>query len=151
MLDKYQMSFNVQGLILFLLIMVPNFIWFAVSAPNDVLKNQSVTPKIDMTASVFQVILVIALCFISNKNAVPFTFGSKWIYVTLVFLVLYFLAWVVYYLGVVALPVLIALCIFPCLAFLFFAIDRQNIIAMVPIIIFTILHFLYVVFNFIKQ
>lgn len=33
---KYRFGFDFWGLILFLLVMVPNFIWFAVPAPNDV-------------------------------------------------------------------------------------------------------------------
>ena len=47
--------------------MLPNFIWFAVPAVNDVLREKSVTPFVDMIASVFQVVMIVALCIIINK------------------------------------------------------------------------------------
>ena len=46
-LGKYGFGFDVAGLILFLLVMVPTFIWMAVPAPNDVLRAESVTPIVD--------------------------------------------------------------------------------------------------------
>lgn len=49
---KYRVGFDFRGLILFLIIMIPNFIWFIVPAPNDILRNDSLTPHIDMIASV---------------------------------------------------------------------------------------------------
>lgn len=37
-MKKYNFSFDVWGLAVFLIIMMPNCIWFAVPAPNDVLR-----------------------------------------------------------------------------------------------------------------
>ena len=34
---KYKIGFDIWGLIIFIVIMIPNFIWFAVPAPNDIL------------------------------------------------------------------------------------------------------------------
>lgn len=64
---NYKIGFDIWGLTLFLAIMLPNFIWFAVPAVNDVLRNKSVTPLVDMIASVFQAVMVVALCVIVNK------------------------------------------------------------------------------------
>ncbi len=50
MLKEYKFGFNIYGLLLFLIIMIPNFIWFAVPAPNDVLRTESVTEVIDTIA-----------------------------------------------------------------------------------------------------
>ena len=61
-LKEYKFGFNIYGLLLFLIIMIPNFIWFAAPAPNDVLRTESVTEVIDTIASVCQVLMVIALC-----------------------------------------------------------------------------------------
>lgn len=36
-LKKYKLSFDIWGLLLFLIIMIPDFVWFSVPAPNDVL------------------------------------------------------------------------------------------------------------------
>ena len=47
MLKEYKFGFNIYGLLLFLIIMIPNFIWFAVPAPDDVLRVESVTEMID--------------------------------------------------------------------------------------------------------
>ena len=58
-LKEYKFGFNIYGLLLFLIIMIPNFIWFAVPAPNDVLRTESVTEVIDTIASVCQVLMVI--------------------------------------------------------------------------------------------
>ena len=52
---RYRFGFDVWGLLLFLLVMLPNFIWFAVPAPNDILRTESVTPVVDVIASAFAV------------------------------------------------------------------------------------------------
>ena len=62
---------------------------------------------------------------------------------------MYFASWILYYVGIVDVFVILGLVIFPCLAFLFFAVDRKNRIAMIPISIFTICHLIYAVVNFI--
>ena len=45
--EKYRFGFEFWGLLLFLIIMIPNFIWFAVPVVNDVLRVESVTPVAD--------------------------------------------------------------------------------------------------------
>ena len=45
--------------------------------------------------------------------------------------------------------VILGLTVFPCLAFMLFAVDRKNMIAVVPISIFSICHLIYGVVNFI--
>ena len=67
-LTKFRFGFDFWGLILFLIVMLPNFIWFAVPAPNDVLRAESVTPVVDMIASVCQVLTVACLCFVIHKE-----------------------------------------------------------------------------------
>lgn len=54
------MSFDIYGLLLFLIIMIPN-IWFAVTAPNNVRRADSITEVVDAIASVCQVLMAIAL------------------------------------------------------------------------------------------
>ena len=48
MLKEYKFGFNIYGLLLFLIIMIPNFIWFAAPAPNDVLRTESVTEVLSL-------------------------------------------------------------------------------------------------------
>lgn len=42
---KYKIGFDIRGLIIFIVIMIPNFIWFAVPAPNDILRGESITKQ----------------------------------------------------------------------------------------------------------
>ncbi len=134
--------FNTYGLLLFILIMIPNFIWFMIKAPNDILRAESITPTMDLIASVFQVIMVICLCFSKYKN-------NKIGIFSIISLSLYFWCWVLYYLSMVNSIVIIGLCLLPCLSFLFYEIKIKNLIAIIPTMVFTILHLLYGVINFI--
>lgn len=68
MLKRYRVGFDICGLLLFLMIMIPNFIWFVVPAPNDILRVNSVTPALDTIASVCQILMVIALCIFINQE-----------------------------------------------------------------------------------
>ena len=135
-------KFNIYGVLLFILIMIPNFIWFMVKAPNDILRIESITPTIDLIASIFQIIMIICFCFSKDKN-------NKIGISSLVSLILYFVCWVFYYFGIVNDMVIIGLCLFPCLSFLIYGIKIKNWIAIIPTIIFTILHLIYGIINFI--
>lgn len=137
-----KIKFNINGLLLFLIIMIPNFIWFMKKAPNDILRVESVTPTLDLTASIFQVVMVIFLCFSKNEN-------NKFNIYSIISIILYFLCWILYYLGITNNLVIIGLCLFPCLSFLFYEIKIKNWIAMILTIVFTILHLLYGFINFI--
>lgn len=67
-LKRYRLEFDIWGLLLFLIIMIPNFIWFAIPAPNDILRANSITETIDTVASVCQVLIVVALCIFRNRE-----------------------------------------------------------------------------------
>ena len=71
---KYKFGFDIWGMIVFLIIMLPNFIWFAVPAPNDILRTESITVIIDAIGSICQVLMIFSLCvFIkSNEEKVEF-------------------------------------------------------------------------------
>ena len=148
MLKKYKMGFDVWGLIVFLIIMIPNFIWFAVPAPNDILRTESVTVVIDTIGSICQVLMIFALCVFINSERKKLSF-TKTIIIMICFCVLYFASWVFYYCGITNAVIILGLTIPPCMAFLFFAIDRKNYISIFPISIFTICHFIYGVVNYI--
>lgn len=148
MLKKYKLSFDIWGLLLFLIIMIPNFIWFAIPASNDVLRADSVTAMLDIIASVFQVFMVIALCVLVNRNRSKFHITPLIVFVIICCL-LYFASWIGYYAGMVNEIIILGLTLAPCLAFIFFAIDRKNIIAVSFGCVFTICHLIYGVVNFI--
>ena len=148
MLKKYKIGFDAWGLIIFLIIMIPNFIWFAVPAPNDILRVESITEIADTIASICQVLMIMSLCIFSNKERKKQKI-TRFIITTIICCLLYFLCWLYYYIGVTNGLVILGLTIFPCLAFLFFAIDRKNMIAIIPVIAFMICHLIYGVVNFV--
>ena len=148
MLKKYKMGFDVWGLVVFLIIMIPNFIWFVVPAPDDILRTESTTKVIDAIGSVAQVVMIFALCAIINNERKKLGF-TKTIVAMISCMVIYYCGWGFYYLGVTNWLVIMGLTIPPCMAFLFFAIDRKNYISIVPIAIFTVCHVIFGVVNFI--
>ena len=145
---KYKLGFDISGLVIFLIIMLPNFIWFAVPAPNDILRQESMTPIVDIIGSVCQIIFVASLCIVINKERDSIRISP--LLISSAFCIgLYFLGWVLYYNGIVNPMVIICLTLPPCIAFIFFALDRKNIIAFIPAVCFTICHLIFGTVNFI--
>lgn len=148
MFKKYRFGFDIWGLVLFLIIMIPNFIWFVIPAPNDILRTNSITEIPDRIASVCQGFMIAALCILINQERKKLSI-TPFIIAMITCCLLYFISWIIYYQGIVNTLVILGLTIPPCLAFLFWAIDRKNGIAVIPISIFTICHFIYAMVNFI--
>ena len=147
-IKNYRFGFNVWGLILFTAIMLPNLIWFFVPAPNDILRSDSVTPHIDMIASICQALMTAALCVIINQKSKKISFSLLTVS-TIICCLLYFVSWIFYYIGAVNVIVILGLTILPCLAFLIFALDRKNLFAVFFAFVFTILHLIYSAVNYI--
>lgn len=148
MLKKYRLCFDISGLVIFLCVMIPNFIWFALPAPNDILRSESVTAIVDTIGSICQVLFVGFICVVINKGRNKLRF-SPLIILAVICIILYFAGWILYYNGITNPLVIITMTLPPCLAFIFFAMDRKNIIAVVPAVCFTICHLIYGVVNFI--
>ena len=80
MLKKYKLGFDIWSLVLFLIIMIPTFIWSVVPTPNAILRVTSITKILDMIASICQVLMIIALCILINQerkklSITPFILG----------------------------------------------------------------------------
>ena len=148
MVKRYKLSFEIWGLLLFLIIMIPNFIWFAIPAPNDILRAESITEMVDTVASVCQILMIVSICIFRNRESEKLCI-SPFVIMVIVCCLLYVASWIAYYNGMTNVIVILGLTIPPCLAFLFFAIDRKNGIALIPVSIFTICHLVYGVVNFI--
>ncbi len=147
MRKRYQFGFSAGGLVLFLVIMLPNFIWFAHPAPNDLLRGESVTGTLDAIASVCQVLLVTSLCMVVRRVQKELRL-TPLLAVCMLCCLLYGACWLAYYQGLTNPVVMLGLTIPPCLAFLFYALDRQNGIAVVPIAGFTVCHLLHTIANY---
>lgn len=146
-MKNYRIAFEPWGLALFLLTMVPNLIWSAVPAPNDVLRGASATEALDAVASVCQVLFVAALCAVVNRKRRPLRL-TPLLCGTVCCEALYAAGWCFYYQGFAGPAVILALTVPPCLAFLFFVLDRKNFVAVVPIAVFTVCHLMHSAFNF---
>ncbi len=146
--SRYRFGFDFWGLLLFLLVMLPNFIWFAVPAPNDILRTDSVTPVVDAVGSVFQVLTVACLCFVIHKSRSKLRFSSL-IVATIICIAIYYIGWVLYYTANVSPIVILLLTVPPCLAFILFAADRKNLPAVVLAAGFMVCHLIFGVVNFI--
>lgn len=144
---NYRLGLDPWGLGLFLLIMLPNFVWFALPAPNDILRQESVTPLLDAIAQVFQIAIVAALCAVINTaRDMPIKRGYQ--VGTAVCVVLYFAGWAVYYAGIANAAVVLDQCLTPCGAFLLFSLARKNGFALVSAGVFTVCHLIFAVVNF---
>lgn len=148
--ETYLFGFDLWGLGIFLLIMLPNFIWFGLPAPNDVLRRESLTPAWDTAASVFQVLMVISLCFLKNRSAGKFVWKHPLALGSGVCCFFYYTAWIFYYGGMASAPVILALCLFPCGAFFLFALERRNIAALIFAALFAVCHTVFGIVNFIS-
>ncbi len=146
-ISDYKFKFNIPALILFAAIMLPNIIWSFVPAPDDILRAETGTQVLDIFATVFQVVMIAALCILINKNAEKLRI-SLFFCLCAVFCALYCICWILYYCGIVHITVISGLCVFPCISFACFGIDRKNYIALIPTVIFTVLHFISTAINF---
>lgn len=111
MIKKYKIGFDIWGLITFIIIMIPNFIWFAVPAPNDILRGESITKTVDVIASICQVLMVMSLCIFINQDRKKISI-TRFIMATIICCLLYFLCWIFYYVGVTNAIVILGLTIF---------------------------------------
>ena len=146
--QQYKFGFDGYGLALFLLVMVPNILWFAVPAPNDVLRTESVTPIIDSIGMVFQVLMVASLCCVVRKDHQPLRLSLS-IWTTLLCVIVYFAGWGLYYAGFANPFVIVSLTLPPCLAFILYASDRRNLPAIIFAVGFAICHLLFGIINYV--
>ncbi len=147
---KYRFGFDVAGLILFLLVMAPTFIWLAVPAPNDVLRTESITPIVDIIGSVCQTLFIACLCMMINKGRSMLRF-SPLVLASIVCVVMYYMGWILYYTGFTNPWIILLLTLPPCLAFIFFAADRKNLPALLFATGFAVCHLIFAVVNFIVK
>jgi len=143
----YKLGFDISGLILFLMVMAPTFIWLAVPAPNDVLRTESATPIVDAIGSVCQILFITCLCVVINKERSRLRL-SPLVVASIVCVVMYYIGWVLYYRSITNAWVILTLTIPPCLAFILFAIDRKNLPAALFATGFAVCHLIFANVNY---
>ena len=69
-MKKYKFGFDLYALLLFSIIVIPNFIWFAIPAKIDILRSPSRTPIIDTIGSIFQIFNVSQFNLLKKKLSI---------------------------------------------------------------------------------
>ena len=144
---QYRFGFDVRGLIVFVAVMIPTFIWYALPAPVDVLRTESSTPVVDVIGSVFQVLFIACLCCLINKDNRKLTFSVS-VILMVACILLYYIGWGIYYCGITTPFVILLMTVPPCLAFILFAIDRKNLPAIVFSSGFSVCHLIFAIVNY---
>lgn len=147
-LRSYRFGLDFWAMGLFLLVMLPNFIWFGLPAQNDVLRRESIVPVLDGAVSAFQILTVVSLCFLKNHGAGKFCWKRPRIWGAAGCCICYYGLWLCYYSGVVNAALILGLCLFPCGAFFLFGLGRKKLFALVFIVLFATLHTLSSLINF---
>lgn len=145
--SHYRFGFDIWGVIIFLVVMLPTCLWCVVPAPADVLRVASRTPIVDAVGSVFQVLLIVGLCCVVNQERQKIRF-SRLVIWSMVCILIYFAGWAIYYLGIATPLVILLMTVPPCVALQLFALDRQNLPAVVCALGFTICHLIFAIVNF---
>lgn len=148
LMKNYRMGFDAWALALFAAIMLPDIFWFAVPAPTDVLRIDSVTESLDAAASVLQATMLAALCLLKNRSMEGIHL-SLLVVSTGICVLAYYICWIAYYLGVAVIPVVLGMAIFPCAAFVLYAVDRKNWIAFALACAFALCHLIFAICNFV--
>lgn len=147
-IKKFRFGFDLWGFLLFVFIMIPNIFSVIVPVKNNFSSWESVTPQIDTVMSISQYIMIAALCMIINTDAKKIRFNSL-IALMVIFSIMYWASWAICYCGIWNTPVIMALCVLPCAAFIFYIIDRKNYFALPFAVVFAVLHIARSMINFI--
>lgn len=143
-IKKYRPRFEPWAFALFVLIMLPNIIWFAqLGEPLAVLLAQDLMPAVDAIASVARVLMIACLCFLKNTDAPPIRPRALTCACALCVLA-YYAMWRLYSWNAGpcfnSVSIEWGLCIFPCAAFILFSLDRKNLPALAFALVFTVCH-----------
>lgn len=142
---SYHFGFSWKGLIVFLLPMIPNFFYFLIptsSVPGTT--NSHLTLNILEHGS--QVMFIFLLIFVTRKQApeilCPYTIGMA------ILLTLYFLLWILYFAGNINLVILLGMAVLPVLYFIVAEMWLYNYLALIPTILFGIVHIIITYIDF---
>lgn len=142
-----EFKFSVYGLVIFLLPMLINIVYFLLP-PKNIEEQDSAQNKIlESIEQISKIAFAVVICTLVSTRELDFK--SPFLYLGLAFLVLYYIVWIRYFingrdvslLGENFLFVPIPLAVFPVMYFIFAAIWMHNYIALAIMILFGIVHF----------
>lgn len=135
---KYSFGFSWNGFLIVLLPMIPNIFYFlfpdAISSGR--VENSHLT--LDLIEHGSQIIYITLLIFIiTNKNV---SLQSVYVIAMAIFLLSYYILWILLFAGNKDLIILICMAIFPVVYFILAEIWLRNFLAIIPTVIFGIVH-----------
>lgn len=145
--EFYRWGIDFSSIVIFLLVMIPNVIWFAIPAPHDILRRDSLTPNLDVLASVLQILMIASLCLLVTDEQDKVIKQSEWYSIGLM-IGIYWFGWLFYYAGCTHLLILMTLCAVPCMIFMVTASFQKKLPAFVLAVLFAICHLTCGIVNF---
>lgn len=139
-------KFSIIGLIIFMVPMLINIVYFKYPPVNELKKTENVNHVLELIEQVSRVLYAVAICILVSNEKV--NLKSPWLYIGIVFLVLYYLVWIRYFaggrdvalLGKSFLGIPQPLAIFPVLFFICEAMWVHNYIAVSFMVVFGVAH-----------
>lgn len=144
---RFRIGLNGFGVLVFIAVMAPNVLWYFFPAANDPLRIPSSTVLLDTIGTFFQALFVFIMCLFVDRLAEKPAGRHPYILTAFALVLLYYLSWALYYFVTAHIAVVLALAILPCLAFLAVEAAYQNRLAVVPTVIFLVLHMVSAVLN----
>lgn len=147
---KYRLRFSFKGAFIFFLAFLPTIIWMIYPPSLDPIAEITAPNLLwEQVERSSQIIMVVLLITLIRKDPSIEKHVHIHLGFALVSLLGYYALWISYYAGVLAPWVYIGLAIFPTLYFLFSALWLENYLAIVPTLIFGIVHTTVTVSNFV--
>ena len=142
-----EFKFSVYGLVIFLLPMFINIVYFLFPPKNIQEEASSQNKILEFIEQISRMAYAVVICTLVSRKELDFK--SPFLYLALLFLVLYYIVWIIYFikgrdvslLGENFLFVPISLAVFPVMYFIFASIWMSNYIALAIMILFGIIHF----------
>jgi hypothetical protein len=139
-MKNYGFGLSLIGLIFYALQLLPNIVWMLAPPANNVLaKNSSVYPILNIIERVSGIITVALLILLINKSGGRSS--NLYIGLAILFLAVYYSAWIFYYQGMIA-PwlLIIGIAAMPPLYFLFVGLWMKNYAALIAGVVFGVTH-----------
>jgi len=139
---KYRIGFSPEGLIGSLLVILPNILWAIMPSANNVLVENSVDiPSLDLIMNICRFALIALLVLVVNKSRKEDKKAKHLLVSAIVCLLVYYVSWALFYGGTTN-PWLfiIGLALAPSVLFVSLALWLGNKPALIPAVIFTVLH-----------
>jgi hypothetical protein len=149
-MKNYTIGFSVRGCLSFILILIPNIIWVVFPPAHDVLlANNAPFLVLDIISDVCRWATTFLLVLLVHKSREETPLTKKTLLAAAACLIGYYTSWMLYFTGNVNPWLLVlGLCVLPSLFFVFIAIRLKNYPALVPIIIFAIVHIITASINY---